>query len=107
MEIIEEVYVGKSIQDLGTIVYALKRKIPVHRLYIICMEDTSSFIAEILPVTEFYSNQYRQKFPIIIGFAQGQREAYDLFRFIVQDAVNGIWDLSNLKESICRKREIL
>lgn len=111
MNFIEEIYVGENVGDIHTVIYALNRKIPILNVYCICIELYSKFLIEIISSYEISKHHNRFENHTIIGIAEGKKEANDLVRFIIQDAVNGVWDFSNLKQSILKqkvyKKEIL
>lgn len=89
MEFIEEPYIGKSITDLETIFYSLKRRIPVMNIYCICISEESQFLLEIMSSKELYHQRNQNKKYCIAGIAQGKKEAYDLVRYMVENCCHG------------------
>lgn len=105
MNFIEEIYVGETVKDIQTIVYALNRRIPILNVYCICMELYSKFLIEIVSSYEISKRYHKYEGYTIIGIAEGKKEANDLVRFIIQDAVNGVWDMNHLKQSILNQND--
>ncbi len=100
MEFIEEIFIGESIQDLGTIIYSLRRNIPVFQIYCICLFEEPKSRFEILSSKELFSNKNRKRKYVIAGIAGGKHEAENLFLFMVETALQAGRDISNPLELI-------
>jgi hypothetical protein len=100
MEFIDEIFVGESIQDLGTIIYSLRRKIPVFQIYCICLFDEPQKRFEILSTRELFSKKNRNRHYVIAGIAGGKAEAEDLFLYMVETALMAGKDITNPLELI-------
>lgn len=89
MRLAKTLYIAQSVQDLGTVVYALRRNIPVFRLWCICLENGR------LSVQSSRSLCLRGKDPLVLGFGMGQAEAVEgLVAFIeAQTAAGTDWSL--------------
>lgn len=87
MEFIDEIFVGESIQDLGTIIYSLRRKIPVFQIYCICLFDSPRKRIEILSSRALFSPHNQNRRCVIAGIAGGKKEAEDLFIYMVQNSI--------------------
>ena len=86
MEFAEELYVGETVEALGTIVYSLRREIPIFRLYCIvlfCDKDRM----EIISSKELFTKKYEHRQKILVGVAMGRQEAISLFAFMLEDAL--------------------
>lgn len=94
MNLAEELYVAENISDLETIVYALKRDIPMPRLYCIVFVSKKNRY-EIISSWQLCMGQLHAKEGVIVGIANGKREAYDLMSFIIEEAVKEKKDLLN------------
>ena len=100
MRLIEEVYIGKSITDLGTIFYCLKRNIPIVNLYCICLLENTKHMLEIMTARQLFLPRNVCKPYWIVGIAEGKKEAYDLTRAIFQDSLERGIQWSEWKEKI-------
>lgn len=87
MQLIEQIYIGKSITDLGTIFYCLKRNIPIVNLYCICMLENTKHLLEIMSTKQLFLQRNVCKPYWIVGIAAGKAEAYDLTKAIFQDCL--------------------
>lgn len=85
MRFIDNIYIGESVKDLGTIFYSLKRNIPVFNIYCLCMIENSKNLMEIMTSKELFSKRNLKKDYIIVGIAAGQYEAYDLLCYIIEE----------------------
>lgn len=88
MKYSDEIYIGESVKDLGTVFYALKHKIPLLSIYCLCESPHSSFSLEILSARELIKPRNDRKEYTVIGIAGGKQEAFELFRFLVEEKVN-------------------
>lgn len=86
MRLAEELYVAKNIDNLGTIVYSLRRDIPVFRLYCLVVRPKRGRL-EILSSRHLFGSQYAKQDGYIVGVAMGYHEAVDLLCFIARQAV--------------------
>lgn len=89
MRIAEELYVAKNIENLGTIVYSLRRDIPVFRLYCLVVRTKRARLEIVSSKYLFqtkYAN-YAKTDGCIVGVAMGYQEALELLCFIVRQAV--------------------
>lgn len=86
MRLHESLFVSENIENIGTIVYSLRRNIPVLRLYCIVWFASHAQL-EILSSKELFTPKYQKKDGLIVGIAMGQREAFDLVRYMAQTAI--------------------
>ena len=89
MRLAKTLYITQSVQDLGTVIYALRRNIPVFRLWCICLENGR------LSVQSSRSLCLRGKDPLVLGFGMGQAETVEgLVAFVEAQAAAGAdWSL--------------
>ena len=86
MELIENLFVAENVTDLETVIYSLRRNIPVLRLYcIVLFEDRNRL--EIISSRELFHKRYTDRPAKIAGIAMGKREAFDLLCFMAEDAI--------------------
>lgn len=85
MEMAEELYVGADVENLGTVVYSLRRQIPVVRLYCIVWFYEKKRL-EIMSSHELFTPKNKCRQGMIAGVAMGRKEAVDLFRYMAQQA---------------------
>lgn len=85
MELIENLFVGGNVTNLETIVYSLRRGIPVLHLYcIVYFEDRNRL--EILSSQDLFQERNRNRPGKIAGIAMGRRETVDLLVFMAEEA---------------------
>lgn len=96
MELAQELYVAENIKDLETIVYALRRNIPVIRLYCIVFIDKKNRM-EIISSKELFTGRFSKEQGKIVGVAHGKWEATDLFCTMVEEIAKEGRDLTNPK----------
>lgn len=86
MKLIDNLFVAGNVTDLETVVYSLRRSIPVLHLYcIVLFEDRNRL--EILSSSELFHERNKNRPVSVAGVAMGKREAYDLLVFMAEDAV--------------------
>ncbi|MDO4530873.1 MAG: hypothetical protein Q4C06_02730 [Bacillota bacterium] len=86
MKLIDNLFVAGNVTDLETVVYSLRRSIPVLHLYcIVLFEDKNRL--EILSSRELFRERNKNRPAQIAGVAMGRREAYGLLAFMAEDAV--------------------
>ena len=74
MELIENLFVGGNVSDLETIVYSLRREVPVLRLYCIVSSH------------ELFHTRNKNRPAKIAGIAMGREETVDLLLFMAEKA---------------------
>ena len=86
MKLIDNLFVAGNVTDLETVVYSLRRSIPVlHLTCIVLFEDKNRL--EILSSRDLFHERNKNRPAQIVGVAMGRREAIDLLRFMTEDAV--------------------
>ena len=86
MKLIDNLFVAGNVKDLETVVYSLRRSIPVlHLYYIVLFEDKKRL--EIMTSRDLFHARYKDRPAKIAGVAMGKRAAFDLLAFMTEDAV--------------------
>ncbi|KXL53961.1 hypothetical protein CLNEO_00560 [Anaerotignum neopropionicum] len=94
MKMAQELFVAENVSDLETIVYALKRNIPMPRLYcVIFIYEKNRY--ELISSWQLCRGRFHPKEGVIVGVANGKRMAYGLMAFIIEEAVKEQKDLLN------------
>lgn len=97
MELIDDLFVGGNVTELETIVYSLRRGIPVLHLHcIVYFEDKNRL--EILSSHELFHERNKNRPAKIAGIAMGRREAVDLLVFMAEEAQKNGRNPGNPKE---------
>ena len=99
MEWIEDLFVGGSVTDLETVVYSLRRGIPVLHIYcIVLFEDRNRL--EILSSRELFQKRNKNRPAKIAGIAMGHAEALDLLVYMAETALENGRDCGDPREWI-------
>ena len=99
MEWIEDVFVGGNVTELETVIYSLRRGIPVLHIYcIVFFEDRNRL--EILSSRELFQKRNQNRPAKIAGIAMGRAEALDLLVYMAETALENGRDCSNQREWI-------
>lgn len=99
MKLIDNLFVAGNVKDLETVVYSLRRNIPVLHLYcIVLFEDRNRL--EIMASRDLFHERYKDRPAKIAGIAMGRRAAYDLLAFMTEDAVQNGRNPADPKELI-------
>ena len=86
MKLIDNLFVAENVTDLETVVYSLRRGIPVLHLYcIVLFEDRNRL--EIMTSRDLFHERNKNRPAQIAGIAMGRRQAYDLLVFMTKEAV--------------------
>ena len=84
MKFTDELYVGKSIADTAAVVGLLKDGKAASGVFCVCKKENGKFLYEIMESTELLKERNRDKYTVY-GIAGGKREAFEVFRAIVED----------------------
>lgn len=99
MKLIDNLFVAGNVKDLETVIYSLRRNIPVLHLYcIVLFEDRNRL--EIMASRDLFHERYKDRPAKIAGIAMGRRAAYDLLAFMTEDAVQNGRNPADPKELI-------
>jgi len=94
MQLAQDLFVAENVTDLETVVYALRRNIPMPRLYcILYVFEKNRY--ELVSSWELCKGRFLFKNGVIVGVANGKREAYDLMAYMIEEVVKDGKDLSN------------
>lgn len=103
MDFIEDIFVDENIEDLTTIIYSLKRGIPVFNIYLICVNVQSENTAHIMSSTEYFNKRNRNNQYKTIGIAVGKNGANKLFSNIIEYWVKKGDSIVSFKENIIKE----
>lgn len=84
MEFFEELYIGKGINDVSSIVYMLNHNEEPSGIFCVCKNKNGRFLYEILSSKEILKYRNRDKY-VIYGIAAGKRDSFELLRYILED----------------------
>lgn len=85
MELIDNLFVAENVANLETVIYSLRRDIPVLRLYcIVYFADRNRL--EILSSRELFTPRYKGRKGVIAGIAMGRAEAVDMLLCMAREA---------------------
>lgn len=99
MQLIDNLFVAGNVTDLETVVYSLRRSIPVlHLNCIVLFEDKNRL--EIMSSRDLFHERNKNRPGLIAGIAMGRRAAYDLLVFMTEEAVANGRDPADPKELI-------
>lgn len=103
MDFIEDIFVDDNIEDLNTIIYSLKRGIPVFNIYLICVNLKSENTADIMSSTEYFNKRNKNTQYKTIGIAVGKYGANRLFSNIIEYWVEKGNSIGSFKENIVKE----
>lgn len=103
MDFIEDIFVDENIEDLNTIIYSLKKGIPVFNIYLICVDIKSENTAHIMSSTEYFNKRNRNNQYKTIGIAAGKYAANRLFSNIIEYWVENGKSIDCFKENIIKE----
>ncbi len=84
MDFSEELYIGKSIADVGSVVYMLKNGETPVGVFCVCKKDNGRFLYEILSARELLRERNKDRYTVC-AIAAGKREAFEVLRSMVED----------------------
>lgn len=93
MRLAQDLFVAENVTDLETVVYALKRNIPMPRLYCILFVSEKNRY-ELVSSWELCRGRFQSKDGVVVGVANGKREGLDLIAYLIEEVVKDGKDLS-------------
>jgi len=106
VDLAEELFVAENIKDLETVVYSIKKNIPMPRLYCILFRTLKNRY-EIISSWQLCKESFPLHDGVVVGVANGKQEAYSLMAFLVEEAFQGKKDLLNPQTWIARNTDEL
>ncbi|MGE4214511.1 MAG: hypothetical protein AB7E42_07015 [Anaerotignaceae bacterium] len=103
MDFINDIFVDENIEDLNTIIYSLKRGIPVFNIYLVCINDGDENTAYIMSSNEYFSKWNKNRQYKTIGIAVGKHGANRLFSNIIEYWIEKGNYIGNFKENIVKE----
>lgn len=103
MEWIKNVYVSEEMQDVETVLYSLKREIPVLHVYLIAVEAEKKPRLVIVSCTQALKKKENHQHLWVVGLAFGAYQARRLLAQIVADASARYGTVEDLAEYLMKE----
>ena len=104
LEFIENVFIDDSIKDLNTVLYSLKKGIPLYNVYVILVDDkNANWYAQIMSSSQFFINESKFENYKVIGLAQSKAKANELFSSILGYWLENDNELAEFKKGIAQE----
>lgn len=103
MDFIDDIFVDENVENLSTIIYSLKKGIPVLNIYLICVDNEAKNIAHIMSSSEYFNKKNTKKQYKTIGIAVGKYGANRLFSNIIEYWVEKGDSIGKFKENIFKE----
>jgi len=101
MRFIENIFVSESIEDLNTVIYSLKRNMPVFNIYIICSDKKGRL--EVMPSAEYLGKFGGWEEKTVCGVSAGKLNAYRLLTEIIDYGVSQGWKADEIGLNILKE----
>lgn len=85
MEFAEDLYVGKSIIDVGVVVEMIKDGNIPHGVFCVCSKKNGKYHYEIMSCRELLKVRNVSNYKVL-GIAAGKMEAFEVFRCMVEES---------------------
>lgn len=85
MEFAEELYIGRSIINVGVVVKMLKKGDIPHGVFCVCSNENGKYRYEIMSSHELLKERNALNYKVL-GIAAGKREAFEVVRSIVEES---------------------
>ncbi len=102
MNYIKELYIDENLKNSADVIEAIRRKENAFNVYVICVDEFSQNLAEIMPTYEAFAERNEARDLTLIGIAYGRRGAYDLFGRILTEYLSGGSDIGDFKSEIIK-----
>lgn len=79
----KSLFVGNSVDNKSEIIKFINDNTPVFNIYFICVEKSSKNLMEIIETKELFKPHNKNKKYIVIGIANGKKEAFKLSTDII------------------------
>ena len=83
MHLGDEIYISDTVTDVDTAVYALRREVPVFRLWCVCLHEDR---LEVQSARSLCTPYGKSRDWLILGIAMGRKNAVELLLQIAKDA---------------------
>ncbi|MBS4960030.1 MAG: hypothetical protein KHZ62_04310 [Clostridiales bacterium] len=100
MRFAKNIWSAEDMNDLATIVYSLRRNIPVLDCFLVCLSPNEKNYFEILSSEELVKERNQKKDYFVVGISIGKKEALQLVMRIFEEAAEQMWDFRNLREEV-------
>ncbi len=104
MRYIENMYCGKTIENISEIKEMLNNGISIFGTYVICIQNNGNNLMDILTTTQLLKPINIQKKYVIIGIANSKAEALSLVQKIISDYLKTKRSLNYFKTYFLRDK---
>ena len=101
MRFIENIFVSDSIEDINTVIYSLKRNMPVFNIYVICADNKGK--CEIMLSSEYLGRFGGWQEKTVCGVAAGKKNAYGLFAEMIEYGISQGWKADEIAMNILKE----
>jgi len=103
MTFYKNLFIGDTVNNKDEIIRFINNNIPVFDVYFLCVDlKSKNNIMEILETKELFKYVNRKKNYVVIGIANGKKEAFKLSSDIIIKYIKDNKDLSNFKNDISK-----
>lgn len=94
MHLAKDLFVAENVSDLETVVYTLRRNIPMPRLYCVLFNSEKNRY-ELISSWELCRGRFPSTNGVVVGVAMGKQETYDLVAYMIEEILSEGKDLLN------------
>jgi len=99
----KKLFIGDTVDNKDEIIKSINNNIPVFNIYFLCVDlKSKNNIMEILETKELFKCFNQRKNYIVIGIANGKKEAFKLSSDIIIKYIKNNKDLNNFKNDISK-----
>ena len=102
MRFIDDVFIS-AIDDVETVIYSLKRGLPVFNIYLLCVGENVPSV--IVSGYEYFSGE-RYKDMYVAGISSGKYNAYRIYAEAVKYALENKWDINNIGQNLIKESKL-
>lgn len=95
MKFYKNLFIGKNVKNINSIIKFANENIPVFNIYFICIVKKSSNLMEIIESRQIYKKINSLNDYLIIGISEGKNEAKELLIEILN------WWVNDIKKDFC------
>lgn len=100
MNCIKNLYLDENLKNIDGILASLERKESIFNVYLLCVDNSSGNLAEIMSMREAFADRNIGGEITLIGIAYGRRGGYGLFSKIVKEYIEKGFDIKDFKDKI-------
>ena len=103
MQWIKSLRIGKKVKNSENIIKLLDESLSVYGIYCICIRKQSSNLFEIIHSIEIFKKVHKQEELLVVGLADGKKEAFLMIHEIIQEYILEHGNLQNFKENTLKR----